>query len=664
MLAGPTKLLHYAETLLLRLSEMCRHLLSRRSPLSFDGATWTAYQRPLVQAKQLLKTGMQKELAEKLLQETLEHLISVNLLSAPLEQHLCDAAVLGVLAFQQAMLRGNASCIRKAASHLAWLCLTVLQTLESHSSEPIPTEDDGALAEVVDVLHGIAESVAPFCFGTTVMLLHELRHLQRVPTVASDTSKFDPQTICDGTWMQKLPGTGVVWLHLHRQDRSVLIVRCVEDPIAAVGSQKLFCHRVPLGGGAVALLEQELLVIQKENRSSLVAHVRRDDCNDDEQRKIYWDARAYFDQRMASLAVSFEKIVLGAWRFLLCTAQPSAITVAAFLRWFTSIPFLPVLPSSATTMGAACLLYAMSANMDCEEVAEVLAALWAPFLVARQQPSSEDLGRSMQEHARRETRSSSPEDLQLLLFVDPALANFPIESCPCLRDCEVVRAVAPNVALRAFERRLQHGPFVPKSGHCIVDPFGDAAFAGKGLRELLTKLEASWTSNIASSAPAHVEEILDLLVHRDAFVYMGHGEGAKKLLRQDRLQLGAKRAGGIQGQSCYRPLSSVVLLMGCSSSKMASLGDDFEAFGLPMSILVGGGPATIGVLWDVLGGDLDTVTCAILRHWLMDEEARSDAPEGAKRRRCSLGKAVVQGRRAASLRNLTGAAVVCYGVPF
>eukprot|EP00971_Amphidinium_carterae_P130478 2584666-Amphidinium_carterae.1 len=147
MLAGPTKLLHYAETLLLRLSEMCRHLLSRRSPLSFDGATWTAYQRPLVQAKQLLKTGMQKELAEKLLQETLEHLISVNLLSAPLEQHLCDAAVLGVLAFQQAMLRGNASCIRKAASHLAWLCLTVLQTLESHSSEPIPTEDDGALAE-------------------------------------------------------------------------------------------------------------------------------------------------------------------------------------------------------------------------------------------------------------------------------------------------------------------------------------------------------------------------------------------------------------------------------------------------------------------------------------------------------------------------------------
>eukprot|EP00971_Amphidinium_carterae_P042856 842229-Amphidinium_carterae.1 len=30
----------------------------------------------------------------------------------------------------------------------------------------------------------------------------------------------------------------------------------------------------------------------QENRSSLVAHVRRDDCNDDEQRKIYWDARA------------------------------------------------------------------------------------------------------------------------------------------------------------------------------------------------------------------------------------------------------------------------------------------------------------------------------------------------------------------------------------
>ena len=36
---------------------------------------------------------------------------------------------------------------------------------------------------------------------------------------------------------------------------------------------------------------------------------------------------------------------------------------------------------------------------------------------------------------------------------------------------------------------------------------------------------------------------------------------------------------------------------------------------MPFNILIGGGPAVLGTLWDVLDGDLDRFVSALLQQW-------------------------------------------------
>merc|ERR1711959_802580 len=125
-----------------------------------------------------------------------------------------------------------------------------------------------------------------------------------------------------------------------------------------------------------------------------------------------------------------------------------------------------------------------------------------------------------------------------------------------------------------------------------------------------------------------------------------------------------------------------MLLMGCSTAKLSRAvapvdmpahvrrrqksraGADFEAFGMPLNVLIGGSPAMVGALWDVLGPDLEKVACSLLKDWV--EGARSQkqpACDGISTAPKSLMSALVKAREACRLRFLTGAAVVCYGIP-
>mmetsp|Transcript_189 Transcript_189/g.521 ORF Transcript_189/g.521 Transcript_189/m.521 type:complete len:104 (+) Transcript_189:1-312(+) len=102
--------------------------------------------------------------------------------------------------------------------------------------------------------------------------------------------------------------------------------------------------------------------------------------------------------------------------------------------------------------------------------------------------------------------------------------------------------------------------------------------------------------------------------------------------------------------------------MGCSSARLtrpASLGfiADYEAFGLPFDFLIGGAPAVVGALWDVLSGDLDVLSCALLRSWLGEVTSTPGTLSGALLEARSGQTCTLQ------CPHLTGAAVVCYGIP-
>jgi hypothetical protein len=299
----------------------------------------------------------------------------------------------------------------------------------------------------------------------------------------------------------------------------------------------------------------------------------------------------------------------------------------------------------------------------------------------------------------------------LLLFTDSVLGQLPLEACPCLTQRQLVRGIAPSIAVRSWEAEASRQR-QSSGSYYVVDPssgansssFPSAAKApiASNVLSLFSEWQQDtsaidndgtrcWTGHVGSPGPDSAE-VLQQLAARSTFLYMGHGECAKRLLPSERLEQGApyvsrrntntvSSTSAIEvGSSLPRvPLQSVVALMGCSSARLvnpsafASLtshcvsslqpslpprceSEEFEAFGLPLSLLIGGSPAVLGAAWDVLAGDVDRLTCALLRAWVRGKRSSGQS---------SFLGALVKARaaRACMLPNLTGASLVSYGIP-
>jgi len=272
----------------------------------------------------------------------------------------------------------------------------------------------------------------------------------------------------------------------------------------------------------------------------------------------------------------------------------------------------------------------------------------------------------------------------LLLFADSWLGRLPLEACPCLARRQVVRGIAPNIALRAWAATK-----TPRSsgGYYVVDPSGVSSVthqSSSGVGSNVVSLLGEWADNMADSrdrwtghvggpGPNSAEVVQQLAVHSN-FLYIGHGECAKRLLQSELLERGASGAHAslsppaAESVSMRVPLQSVVALMGCSTAKLIGppvasamlpqwcSSEEFEDFGLPFSLLIGGTPAVLGAARGVLAGEVDRLTCELLRIWARGRKTTSH---------CSLLAALFEARAANTcmLPNLTGASLVCYGIP-
>eukprot|EP00913_Durusdinium_trenchii_P029789 g27915.t1 len=225
-----------------------------------------------------------------------------------------------------------------------------------------------------------------------------------------------------------------------------------------------------------------------------------------------------------------------------------------------------------------------------------------------------------------------PPEAPLLLYVDASMAQLPLEACPSLRHRNVVRGLAPNITLAA----LSSSEPTSTTGFFVIDPAEDCA-----------AMVDAWHGHTGRlPEPARV---LEELCKKDIFVYLGHGEKARHLLRQETLQ-------EKNSPACQAGLRSILMLLGCSSVKIqnASTFSQDESFGLVSSALLGGAPLVLGAQWDVLGGDLDKLASRLLQRWLK---------EGKPTRCGGLLAALKTLRPNCLLPNLTGAALVCYGIP-
>lgn len=297
-----------------------------------------------------------------------------------------------------------------------------------------------------------------------------------------------------------------------------------------------------------------------------------------------------------------------------------------------------------------------------------------------------------------------------ILLLDKSLHVFPWESLPCLQDCAVSR-MPSLVCLRRLimeqkEQRQQQQkvrgkekedcrPPTPSpssgdesesssssasssqqeghrvslsSGTIILNPSGDLKTTQSTFEQpLSTHLPSSgsgsgsgWKKIIAR--PPTEPEFETALSTSDMLLYFGHGSGAQYIRGKTIRKLDRCRA--------------TVLLMGCSSAKLADCGD-FEPYGPAWNYMMAGCPAVVGTLWDVTDRDIDRFTGRVLEEWGVvkpgvfemgntAKEVKGSSKKGKLTRgagKVSLVQAMNRARGVCKFRYVNAASVVVYGIP-
>ncbi|KAK3380282.1 peptidase family C50-domain-containing protein [Lasiosphaeria ovina] len=270
-----------------------------------------------------------------------------------------------------------------------------------------------------------------------------------------------------------------------------------------------------------------------------------------------------------------------------------------------------------------------------------------------------------------------------ILMLDKALHAFPWESLPCLHNLGISRvpslaclrrlileqraaAGAASTASHEADEAARSSPeagghHVSKtSGTCILNPSSDLktteATFGKPLAAHLPA--PSWR-HIVGRVPTEDEFEL-ALSQSDLLLYFGHGSGAQYIRARTIRRLDRCRA--------------TVLLMGCSSARLADAGE-FEVYGPAWNYMMAGCPAVVGTLWDVTDRDIDRFAARLLEEWGLAPAGTFAAKDKEKWRagqgRCTppptrrpvpvAGAGVGVG--AGGKVYVTAAAVAVYGIP-
>ena len=281
-------------------------------------------------------------------------------------------------------------------------------------------------------------------------------------------------------------------------------------------------------------------------------------------------------------------------------------------------------------------------------------------------------------------KAASESDGPIILLTSSSLAHLPWENMSTVSQREVYRMVhwrliqdrLKNMALAstpttskrpsstsALETML---PMPLSRGYYVLNPQGNIR-ASEEFESVFFELGRGWNGTVGSAA---VDRMAWLAALRQSqyFVYVGHNGGEEIVNPRDILKT-LKRSttsGTSANDVATGPLSSsvcgvhsVALQMGCSSAlqryKEAGPRPFYEADGLSLIYQQTGCPAMFGCLWNV-PEDIDRwlQECVKL---LKTSQLSQTSP------RHSLMRSAIQARSACKQSHLTGAAVVCYGLP-
>jgi len=360
----------------------------------------------------------------------------------------------------------------------------------------------------------------------------------------------------------------------------------------------------------------------------------------------YWKIRGQLDDRMKVLVKSMENQWLGGAKTALLGKLVNEKEEARVSRALSDIysDFGLVLTARQQA------LLETAAGGTVHLTPALLHALLAPVLATVDDTTDRtvhEITRRLVKLAKGSATTSPDPDMPtaasprhpVLLILDPDIQSLPWESLPCLSACHQPVSRVPSLP---FLNCLWSTHQCDKSSVVTAGVANDNVFYLLNPDRSLPKTEerlnkafqefSSW-EGVAGQEPAP-GQLAQAISSKDAFVYCGHGSGAKYLSGDDVEKLRVR---------------AVPLLLGCSSGQLTRLGRLVDPLGTAQSYLVAASPAMLGFLWPVTDADTDQWTVQFLSHWLSGGEP--DLMQAAANKRESF------------RQFLNSAALVVYGLP-
>ena len=300
-------------------------------------------------------------------------------------------------------------------------------------------------------------------------------------------------------------------------------------------------------------------------------------------------------------------------------------------------------------------------NLTVAQLKEKLEGKGVPF---SSKCRKSDLVALLVEHEQEELRLPAPKGVGLkannidctILVLDESIHRFPFEGLSFLQGKAVTRVPSFAFLLASMLNDVSTEVDVGNARY-VIDPECNLGRTAERMAPLIESANGrnGWNwSGVVGEFPTD-DFVLDSVTKEDGlFLYCGHGGGKRSFSR-------SKVESLMEQNKSLSPCRSSIILMGCSSGKLASVNrkstDDskrvglyYEPEGIALSYLLAGAPCVVGNLWDVTDRDIDRYCLEFMEQFLNHDGV-------------SLAKCIAEARSCCKMQHIVGLAPVCYGLP-
>ncbi|KAG2326377.1 hypothetical protein Bca52824_009105 [Brassica carinata] len=439
------------------------------------------------------------------------------------------------------------------------------------------------------------------------------------------------------------------WLLLSRlsskSQQPLAVLLPIYSPLEEGGIEKLDKRwDSPWGSTVVDVVAPEFRLILKENYFTGSEFLMEDE-------KLRWQKRDELELRLNKLLRNLEDTWLGPWRHLLlaessnnsklhkstqkklveelrekCNMEVNETLLKVFLGNDTADGGDAWISQLCSKNGC----YIGSDHIDEENGTSISDDLQIRYRLALQ--LIRDSGIKLEDY----NEKGEP----IILVLDHEIQMLPWENIPTLKRQEVYRmpsvgSISAVLKKSCYRKDPSHFPVIDPRDSCyLLDP----KYNCKTLQTVLEGLSEIKEIKVEAGLELPAQELNDALGNHHLFLYSGHGTGEQYIPMRKVENM----------DQC-----SAAFLMGCCSA-LPYRGGIYVPKSVPICFLLAGSPVIVATLWDV-ADDISQFEKAML------EGCWRESSDDVKPER--IGSLMADSRYACVQQFLTGAAVVCYGVP-